>query len=197
MLPGVATGERESFATFEILKQALFERFLPPCAHILYRDKLATLRQRTRPVEIYVGEFMALRHKCEDMTDGEALDRFMRGLDFRLRRQLCIFPGGLPTTLLQARERAILISQALQGAYFGGGTSSFGFNTFKSAGPAASTTPPPGFSYTNGLPEQMQLDNLQLRRNAAGFRGKCYECQQYGHRAFECPKKKQGNDEGQ
>ena len=82
---------------------------------------------------------MALRHKCEDMTDSEALDRFMRGLDFCLRRQLCMLPEGLPTTLKQARERALRLHQAMQGGYF---STASPFSVRRFGGMAPSTTVP-------------------------------------------------------
>ena len=200
VLPAFAEGEREPFTTYPQLKSALFARFLPPCANILYRDRLASLRQQGRPVEVYTGEFMGLRHKCDDMTDGEALDRFMRGLDFRLRRQLCMLPEGLPTTLKQARERALLMHQAMQGGYFGTSSPAPTW-CFDAAAPSLPTSatggsivqPPPR---TTG-PDLMELDNVQTWRNNGPFRGKCYECQQYGHRAAECPKKHPGNAAGQ
>ena len=197
VLPGLASGEQEPFASFADLKKALFQRFLPPAAHILYRDRLANLRQKGRSVEIYVGEFMAIRHKCDDMTDGEALDKFMRGLDFRLRRQLCMFPGGIPTSLKEARERAILLNQAMSGGYFG--TNSFRtFNEYNAQPTSSSTSTYPTMLNRPDANELMVVDNMQYRQNRNVFRGKCYECQQYGHRAVECPnKKKGGNEKGQ
>ena len=198
-LPAIAEGECEPFTTYTQLRSALFARFLPPCANILYRDRLASLRQQNRPVEVYISEFMGLRHKCYDMTDGEALDRFMRGLDFRLRRQLCMLPEGLPTTLKQARERALRLHQAMQGGYFGTASPPqmrrFGNLTSPTATPL--TNGQGAIPQRVGVPELMELDNMQARRNNGAFRGKCYECQQYGHRAFECPNKKPGNAPGQ
>ena len=129
------------------------------------------------------------------MTDGEALDRFMRGLDFCLRRQLCMLPEGLPTTLKTARERALLLHQAMQGGYFGTASQP----ALRRFGGMMNPAPPPpaaiaGVSQNRfGTQDLMELDNMQTRRNNGPFRGKCYECQQYGHRAFECPNKKQGN----
>ena len=200
ILPAITEGECEPFTTYTQLKNALLARFLPPCANILYRDRLASLRQQNRPVETYIGEFMGLRHKCDDMTDGEALDRFMRGLDFRLRRQLCMLPERLPTTLKTARERALRLHQAMQGGYFGTAPQP-SIRRFGNMIPMASTPPTTGLVAApqprTGAPDLMELDNMQARRNNGPFRGKCYECQQYGHRAFECPTKKQGNADGQ
>ena len=196
VVPSLASGELKPFASFEDLKQAMFQRFLPPGAHILYRDRLAMLRQNKRSVELYVGEFMALRHKCDDMSDGEALDRFMRGLDFRLRRQLCMFPGGIPTTLKEARERAILLNQAMSGGYFGTTSASI-YREFNDC-PVNTTAPVPAvmMGQNNGN-DAMVVDNMQYRQHRVGFRGKCYECQQYGHRAVDCPNKNKGNGKGQ
>ena len=196
ILPALASGEQKPFSSFADLKQALFQRFLPPAAHILYRDRLANLKQNRRSVELFVGEFMALRHKCDDMTDGEALDKFMRGLDFRLRRQLCMYPGGIPTTLKEARERAILLNQAMIGGYFG--TSSV--PTYRSFNEVARTSIVPStvtMMTKDDNNEMMVVDNMQYRQNRNVFRGKCYECQQYGHRAAECPNKNKGNEKGE
>ena len=171
ILPAITEGECQPFTTYAQLKSALFARFLPPCANILYRDRLASLRQLNRAVEIYIGEFMGLRHKCDDMTDGEALDRFMRGLDFRLRRQLCMLPEGLPTTLKQARERALLLHQAMQGGYFGT-TSAQPMRRFGNIVPTT-PTPPAGIVGLSqpraGGPDLMELDNIQTRRNNGQF----------------------------
>ena len=196
ILPALASGEQKPFSSFAELKQALFQRFLPPAAHILYRDRLANLKQNRRSVELYVGEFMALRHKCDDMTDGEALDKFMRGLDFRLRRQLCMYPGGIPTTLKEARERAILLNQAMMGGYFGTTPASTyrPFNEISQPSTIPSATTMMSKEDNN---EMMVVDNLQYRQNQSVFRGKCYECQQYGHRAVDCPNKNKGNGKGQ
>ena len=193
VLPAFASGEQEPFTSFADLKKAMFQRFLPPAAHILYRDRLANLRQKGRNVEIYVGEFMATRHKCDDMSDGEALDKFMRGLDFRLRRQLCMFPGGIPTTLKEARERAILLNQAMMGGYFGTAT----YRNYSDYQPNTATSTTPMMMNRDDANEMMVVDNMQFRNNRNVFRGKCYECQQYGHRAIDCPTKKKGNDKGQ
>ena len=195
VLPCLASGELKPFASFADLKEAMFQRFLPPAAYILYRDQLAMLRQDKRRVELYVGEFMALRHKCDDMSDGEALDRFMRGLDFRLRRQLCMFPGGIPTTLKEARERAILLNQAMSGGYFGTTVPKYQ-NYYEISSSSTPPIPAVSMSPSNGN-EAMALDNLQYRQNRGIFRGKCYECQQYGHRAADCPNKNKGNGKGQ
>ena len=124
---------------------------------------------------------MALQHKYDDMTDDKALDRFMRGLDFRLRRQLYIYLKGLPMTLKDARERAILLNQALQGSYFGSAPNFGGRcwdTTFPTmAGPLNSSMP----LTQHNAAEQMAIDNMELRSKWSTFRGKCYECQQYGH----------------
>ena len=45
--------------------------------------------------------------------------------------------------------------------------------------------------------EHMELDNLRTVKENGPFRGKCYECPKYGHRAIECLKYKQRNEEGQ
>ena len=129
------------------------------------------------------------------MTDGEALDRFMRGLDFRLRRQLCMYPGGIPTTLKEARERAILLNQAMSGGYFG--TGSYRVPDGVTASTNVSASAVPTVMTKDDVNEMMVVDNVQYRQNRIAFRGKCYECQQYGHRAFECPRKNKGNDKGQ
>ena len=197
-MPAIASGEQKSFTSYSELRDAMFHRFLPPAAHILYRDRLANLRQKCQNAEVYVGEFMALRHKCDNMTDSEALDKFMRGLDFRLRRQLCIYPGGIPTILREARERAILLHQTMQGGYFGTpSTSNYrGFDNMNmSSHPVQNATPA-----TTSKPDaddMMVVDNMQFRQNRIVFRGKCYECQQYGHRAVDCPNKHKGNGQGQ
>ena len=143
---------------------------------------------------------MALRHKCDDMSDGEALDRFMRGLDFQLRRQLCMFPGGIPTTLKEARERAILLNQAMAGGYFGTATTTYRSYTqaHHNTTVQTPTMPTPAVMHSrDSTGEMMVVDNLQQRQIRVGFRGKCYECQQYGHRAAECPNKNKGNEKGQ
>ena len=201
-MPACASGEQKPFASFAELKDALFQRFLLPAAHILYRDRLASLKQKGRAVEVYVGEFMALRHKCDDMSDGEALDRFMRGLDFRLRKQLCMFPGGIPTTLKEARERAILLNQAMMGGYFGTATQlpTSNYRGYNDVGPGTSVPTAPTLATRGDGPDLMVIDNLQYRQNRNVFRGKCYECQQYGHRAVDCPNKARtnaGNEKGQ
>ena len=134
------------------------------------------------------------------MTDREALDRFMRGLDFCLRRQLCMLLEGLPTTLKKARERALQLHQAMQREYFGIAPQ-LSIRRFGNIIPITSTSPTTGLVVTSqprtGAPDLMELDNMQARRNNGPFRRKCYECQQYRYRAFERLTKKQGNASSQ
>jgi len=107
-----------------------------------------------------------------------------------------MYPGGIPTTLKEASERVILLNQAMMGGYFGtSATSNFRpFNDVPQNSVVPSTTTMMTKEDGNEL---MVVDNMQYRQNRGVFRGKCYECQQYGHRAAECPNRNKGNDKGQ
>lgn len=67
------------------IKRSLIEFFRPENSVLVARDKIAVLRQDS-DLTTYINTFMDLKLAIPDMNDGEATDRFVRGLkDGRMR----------------------------------------------------------------------------------------------------------------
>jgi hypothetical protein len=83
----VATGHEALIQTWEDFSTSIKEAFKPINATKAARDKLAKLRQRTS-VQDYITEFRNLTLLIPDMSDGDKLDRFLRGLKFPIQKEL-------------------------------------------------------------------------------------------------------------
>jgi hypothetical protein len=81
-------------ASVDALGAALRSRFQPVTAARVAREQLFNLRQGSRHINDYVGEFQQLRAQVSDMNEAEALFIFERGLSAalqaELRRQGCV-----------------------------------------------------------------------------------------------------------
>jgi len=69
----------ESFRSFDDFITQFLKRFQPIRAKQIARDKLAELVQ-TSTVEKYTEQFQSLTAKIDDLSEAEALDKYIRGL---------------------------------------------------------------------------------------------------------------------
>lgn len=87
-------------STWEQFVQALTGMFMPIGRSKLARDKLAVARQRERDtLAVYTSYMRRLFLAIPDMAEGEKVDRFVRGLQTRLYKEVMIKD---PTTLDEA-----------------------------------------------------------------------------------------------
>ncbi len=184
---------------WEDLKVLLRREFIPINSVIQARDRLAALIQRG-PVSEYINEFRRLKLQIPDLSQGDALDRFVRGLKQAIRIAV---RSRFPATLSEAESLALAFEAAAkeEGSY------------------AVPTTTQPTQPMVNYDP--MELDSLRSMVNALtnqlrnrgnsrnrsyGTRGnngfnrsntfngntggngpRCYGCGGIGHMKRECP----------
>ena len=91
-------------------KVLLRREFIPINAVIQARDRLAVLVQRSSVSE-YINEFRRLKLRIPDLSNGDALDRFVRGLAKVIRVAV---RSRFPANLLEAESLALAIEAAAQ-----------------------------------------------------------------------------------
>lgn len=196
-LPGVREGVI-SFQTFAAFKEALLAEFVPVHAVLSARDDLWELSQ-TGTVRDYINSFRRLRLQIPDLSDGDALDRFVHGLQDHIRSEVrSRFPVNLP-----AAEACAL---ALEAA--GHVSSSVPRPIVQQ--PAVSIPPPANDpmdldvlrSFLNALNGQrMNNGNFRPNNRSQGNTGassgpRCYGCGGFGHLKRECPTVKRRKNQG-
>lgn len=177
-------------------KVLLRKEFVPINSVIQARDKLASLVQGGSVTD-YINEFRRLKLQIPDLSQGDALDRFVRGLVKVIRVAV---RSRFPTTLADAESLALAIEAASRDEE--------GF-----AVPQQQVVQPK-VNY-----EPMDLDSLREMVNALagqvrqgnGYRGgngngnggpRCFACGGIGHMKRECPtflnrsQGKKGNNAG-
>lgn len=92
------------------LKVLIRKEFIPINSVIQARDKLASLVQ-TGSVTSYINEFRRLKLQIPDLSHGDALDRFVRGLAKMIRVAV---RSRFPATLSEAESLALAIEAAAQ-----------------------------------------------------------------------------------
>lgn len=90
------------------LKEQLRKEFVPINAVIQARDKLAVLTQKDS-VANYINDFRRLKLQIRDLSQGDALDRFVRGLVKHIRVAV---RSRFPSTLSEAESLALAIEAA-------------------------------------------------------------------------------------
>ena len=129
-------GNQSLPANWEEFKDTM-QRTFSPINHVkLARDRLSKLRQ-TYSVQDYVWRFQSLCLEIPDISEGEILDRFVRGLKGQIRKEVEL--RGLTNfqEIVQTAQRVDAIHYQNRGS----------FST-------------PSFSYSNG-PAPMELGALQ------------------------------------
>lgn len=169
------------------LKKLLRKEFIPINAVIQARDKLASLVQ-TDSVSSYINEFRRLKLQIPDLSQGDALDRFVRGLNKTIRVAV---RSRFPTSLSEAESLALAIEAASKEEGY--------------------IVPQQQVTSTRASYDPMDLDALremvnalagQVRQNGPSYRRgsangrqgrgengglRCFACGGRGHMKRECP----------
>lgn len=200
--------------TWHGLREALITEFSPRNSEQAARDRLAVLYQRTTVTQ-YIREFRTLHLQIPGMSSGDALDRFVRGLQPHLRVAV---RSRFPDTLHFAESLALAIEGATEVSH---GRTNTEFDAVQQDSYAKPHLPVPT---AVGPDDPMDLDTIRQSLNAlartirgrqqrggfqrydrgqdqrGGFqrsnRGqmRCFACQGYGHMRSECPTWRRNNN---
>lgn len=183
-------------ATWADFSRVLIEYFQPLSATIVARDNLARLYQKTS-VKAYVEEFKSQVLNIPDITDAEKLDKFRRGLKREVRLHVAF---ANPPTF----DSAVTVAEQIDEVLYTHRTNMpRPYVNMRSSRPSSTHQAVP-----------MELGAIQERRTytdvaRTSFKkltpeekaelnrvNGCYYCRKPGHRALECPlkKNKSGNE---
>lgn len=174
-------------AAWDDFTRVLIEYFQPISATLVARDTLARLYQKSS-VKQYVEEFKAQVLNIPDITDAEKLDRFRRGLKKEV--QLHVAFANPPTF-----DQAVTVAEQIDEVLY----------SHRRYVPKPPYTPRPGNPNPNrAVP--MEIGAIQPGNDDNKYKkltpeekaelnriNGCYYCRKPGHRALECPLKKQKN----
>ena len=163
------------FPNWEQFVQAIGEQFRVVNQHRMARDKLAHLVQKVS-VQEYANHFRVLAIQIKDLSEGEKLDRFVRGLKPHIRQQLAFHD---PKTFKEAVEVAERLDSAM-----------FLYRDHKGFKEKAR------MNNSQGSPTPMELGAVGMRTNSGTSaaervllqkQGRCFLCKEKGHLAKDCP----------
>lgn len=159
--------------TWQDFRGVLTSRFQIINAVRVARDRLAELRQISS-VRSYVTQFQNVLMQISEVHEGEALDRFIRGLKPRTKMEVTMRePTGLEEAMRMAERYDSLVS-----------------TTF------SRPRPHQVMQTLHTRPDEavpMEVDAIQRRtltnadRERLRQNGGCFYCRQLGHRIAECP----------
>lgn len=162
--------------TWELMRDALLERFNPLDKALVARDKLAKWRQ-IKDVTTYNRDFRQILLDIPDITETEKLDRYTRGLKQYIWEPLCI---NKYDTLEQCMTDALKVEAAKRGS--------------KQRMSVQSGSKPMSYGSSTSGPVPMDLSATELKKLTPEERercmkeGLCLRCREKGHLARSCPK---------
>ena len=180
--------ERPKMETWEMFETAVKAEFQPLDSQKTARDKLADLIQ-TRSVSAYVGIMRDLALQIPDLSQGDLLHKFTRGLKPMIRKEVELRDPSTLDEAVKMAERADVIEMSYRtnrrnGFYNGGYNGGFKGRTFND-----SRVPP---NRDNG-PVPMELGAVQGSQGQRRERKprdmsqiECYNCHKKGHYKFQC-----------
>ena len=184
-----AVNESAAFhiSTWDEFKKELIHQFQRINPHTSARDTLATMRQRaSESVRVYATAMRRVFIRLPTITEDEKIDRFIRGLrDQRIRQECCV------RDMEHTFEAVAAFADRLEGSLFHARPK---FNT----------------NFDSHSNRHQAHDSQAMELGVVGYsarmtpsdrerlmaEGRCYYCKEKGHRALNCPKKKdsrQGN----
>lgn len=178
------------------IKRSLIQFFRPENSVLVARDKIAVLRQDS-DLTHYINTFMDLKLAIPDMHDGEATDRFVRGLrDGRMRSHIrqyqvnslteaihtaLAFDAGEErryTTMPRRTQQYVddpMDIDAIDDVYAVNSRRRYGNNRFNNSGNFRS----------NNANMRNNNGNIRFNNNNSGIT--CYYCNKKGHVKALCP----------
>jgi len=174
----------------------LIEDYFKPADRIQdATDKLSILKQGNRPVEDMITEFRLLASQA-GMTDNTSSDNlhlirlFRNALNPTLARKI-LLSESVPKTFKDWMDRAIQYDTNYRMAMAIIGKPAHG-------GRSTSTSFTPRRTYEHKDPNAMDIDAMSTeKRTALMKKGACFNCEETGHLARNCPKKKKNTNTNQ
>ena len=165
------------------MKQQLSRNYLPPTYRSALLEKWNNLRQGHRSVTDYLEQFQEYKRRCQIVEEEVVtLDRFKRGLNDDLRRELII--RGV-TSLDQAYELARNCELASK-SFFVRRSDTRNTTTY----PQSSVYRPPKANPASApLGRDDKGKGIVSDPTKPGSRLQCFKCNGFGHVASKCPSK--------
>jgi hypothetical protein len=194
------SGVKPCNGKWDIFKEKLIQAFRPVNHVKLARDKLATLKQYGS-VAKYNDEFISLCMQIPDMGEADKLDRYVRGLKFKVKKDVELAE---PKTLEEAMNKASRIDSISfpysgypnYGSSNGGTNNGYAPMELGAMNGKASSTQKSGKAQQSGsMAQQINREEFARRRR----NGLCLRCGKGGHIARNCsipPGNGKGNGSG-
>jgi hypothetical protein len=192
--------ETKGTLTWKHLKAAMKLYFAPPNEDRRLQDEWANLRQQGTVFE-YISVLSALAMQIEGLTEGQILDKFIRGLKPKTRIEVELRDP-------KSTEEAYRLADRFDRIVYGVNSSTFLTSNYNRYGTGY------GMSHEAKQNEEyygepMQIDTLRPRKGfgkpkprPAGSEplpprnGLCFNCQKPGHIAVNCPKPRRNKYSG-
>ena len=195
-----ASGITPCNGSWSVFKERLIQTFRPVNHVKLARDKIATLKQYSS-VAKYNDEFISLCMQIPDMGEADKLDRYVRGLKYKVKRDVELAE---PKTVEEAMNKASRIDSLSfpfqnHSGYGnnGGNNSNYGYTPMELGAVNGKTN---GVQQSFGKPagtwkQQLSRDEFARRRRE----NLCLRCGKGGHIARSCsvPPKNKEQGKGQ
>ena len=168
------SGVTENSQSWEQIKQAIKERYLPPAHQAIKMNEFYALKQNSLTLEEYYSKFVTLRRYAPQMTSEQQIARFCQGLNAPLDSRLeAMRPTSIQDALIRARPLA-KESSFKPRQFFQKTRTGWNSNPPKPNPNASATNRPHNYAAT----EVMEFPNVR-----------CYECHEMGHYRNKCPKR--------
>lgn len=187
------------FSSYQDFTQAIKLQFAEVNAHKRARDRLAALRQDTT-VRVYIDRFTGICLEIEDLSTAERLDKFVRGLNKDIRREVELRSSNAPIDeVMQMADRLCILSSTYgsRNHMHTSASKTFFPAKLRSAGPT-----PMDLGSVQVPDEEFDLDAIQssvprakltdAERDRLRATGGCFYCRKTGHMIADCPLKKKG-----
>jgi hypothetical protein len=200
-IEGFKKGSYAKCSDWNDFSNSLKKQFKPINFQKIARDKLFNLRQ-TKSVVQYIYEFHALCLDIDDISEGEKLDKFKRGLKWDVQQEVELKD---PKTL----EDAMQIAQRIDSIqwtcrqnrerYHNRTKSSYGesrnnpivINSAEQSGIVSENQS----ASLNAVQSKTRNSRLQVNERVRCMeKNLCFNCKEPGHRIAECPKMKKGKN---
>ena len=177
--------------TWEDIKTAVKERYLPPGHEAIKMNEFYGLTQKNSTLGEYFTKFVSLRRYAPLMTLEQQIARFCQGLNSPLNTRLeAMRPSTLHDALLRAEPLAREIDQERGQRRREPATQRADNPNYQRSNPPNCFQPRPRFYTANG--QNRSLANVR-----------CYGCNELGHYQIDCPNRRNqvactyGNDNPQ